>query len=168
MKYTQLLLLRASIQETNIHKYTHSLPNACPGRHPQVSTHKYTQAHTDNHCSIKVIESWQISAAAESLTWGCWIDNPSIGTLLAFSSFWEEQNERHNCANAITSLVNIKLELILHKQQSKIFFIFIREVKNRCVVKKILTNEFMILRRASAQEAQSLCVYDNPSLITHL
>lgn len=51
------------------------------------------QAGADSPCGIKVTESWQISAAAESLTWGCWIDNPSVGTLLAFSSFWEEQNE---------------------------------------------------------------------------
>lgn len=48
-------------------------------------TGTYTNRHTIT--GIKVTESWQISAAAESLTWGCWIDKPSIGTLLAFSSF---------------------------------------------------------------------------------
>lgn len=42
---------------------------------------------------IKVTAPWQISAADESLTWGCWIDNLSMGTLLAFSSFWERREQ---------------------------------------------------------------------------
>lgn len=100
------------LQEADTHTSAHRC--TCTDRRTHVQN---AEAHTDNQCGIKVIESWQISAAAaESLTWGCWIDKPSIGTLLAFSSFWEEQNERQNCANAITSLVNIKSVLILQRQ----------------------------------------------------
>lgn len=59
-----------------IHIHIHTQRQA----HPQYK-------HTRTHKIIKVIESWQISAAsAESLTWGCWTDKPSMGILLASSS----------------------------------------------------------------------------------
>lgn len=74
-----------------------------------------TQTGADSQCGIKVTESWQISAADESLTWGCWIDNPSVGTLLAFSSFWEEQNESRVVQMLLHPGLTWKLELIVQR-----------------------------------------------------
>lgn len=47
------------------------------------------QQNTQKHSATKVTAPWQVSAADDSLTWGCWIDNLSMGTSLTFSSFWE-------------------------------------------------------------------------------
>lgn len=93
--YSELLLLRASLQETDrlhVRKHTHTHTYIYAHWHVHRQTRsKCARAemntNTHNHSGIKVIESWQIGAAAESLTWGCWIDKPSIGTLLASSSF---------------------------------------------------------------------------------
>lgn len=94
------LLLRASgssKRAPDALSHTHTHTYVCPWTHVHKETgaSRMHKARTDHQCDIKVIESWQISAAAaaESLTWGCWIDNPSMGTMLAFSSFWVEQNE---------------------------------------------------------------------------
>lgn len=60
------------------------------GRHaPTNSAEQKPKQNTQEQSLAKVTASWQISAADESLTWGCWIDNLSMGTLLAFSSFWQ-------------------------------------------------------------------------------
>lgn len=97
--------------------------------------------HADKQRSTKVTESWQISAAAESLTWGCWIDKPSMGTLLAFSSFWEEQDERWNWANAVTSLANIKPQLILCRRGCKASVVAYKQVHDGINI------DFIIVRK---------------------